>query len=452
MNKNRPHHLQLLEAARVFFNPRMSIILLLGFSSGLPLALSGSTLAIWVKDVGGDLRTIGLYTLVGLPYTLKFIWAPMLDAWRVPLLSRWLGHRRSWMLFSQILLGAAILFLGSLDPIAAPLTLALGALIVATASATQDIVIDAFRVEYLKNDEQATGMAYFVATYRIGMLAAGAGVILLVAWLQSQGMDQKNIWFYGYAAMAFLMIPGICATFLAHEPSYEQTDRSGSRSADDGSASGKGAFSRLRQTIHRSFSDFLSKKQAIAILLFIILYKLGDAFAGVMTGPFVLDIGFSKESYATIVKGIGLVASLTGGLAGGLITRIKPMGQALLITGILQTFSNAGFMWQAWIGVSHLSLTTVIFIENFTGAMATVTFVAYLSALCNNPLHTATQFALLSSLSSIGRVLLSSMSGFVASATSWFLFFGLTIFTALPGLFVLIWLQRQGHFKTLQKE
>src|SRR6185503_3719274 len=200
---------RLARAFAVFLDPRVLIILLLGFSSGLPLALSASTLLLWMKDVGVDLGTIGLFALVGVPYTIKFLWAPIVDAFQVPVLSRLLGHRRGWLLFSQVLLIAAILLLAVQDPVKAPWMVALAAVIVATASATQDIVIDAFRVEYLPVENQAAGMAYFVAAYRIGMLVSTAGGVALVAYLEFSGIDRGVIWFYGYAAMAALVLVGM---------------------------------------------------------------------------------------------------------------------------------------------------------------------------------------------------------------------------------------------------
>lgn len=427
---------------KVFLQPRVLIILFLGFSSGLPLALSGSTLAIWMADVGVDIRAIGLYSLVGVPYTLKFLWAPLVDALRVPLLSRLLGHRRGWLVFSQILLIAAIVFLGSLDPLAAPLMVAAGALIVAVASATQDIVIDAFRVESLKIEEQAAGMAWFVAAYRVGMLAATAGVIAFVAWLEFEGIAAASVWFYGYAAMAVLVLIGMGAALVAIEPDVERDIANLDGPAPD-------PLQRLFAIAYRAFADFLSKDFAVVILLFIVTFKLCDTFAGVMTGPFVLAIGFDKASYAAIVKGVGLAASLAGGAAGAVVARTLPLSSALWIAGLLQMVSNLVFSWQAWIGASHAALAFTIIVENFTGAIGTVIFVAYLSGLCVNPLHTATQFALLTALSAVGRTLLSSVSGFAAAAAGWLIFFALTALAALPGLALLWWLQRRGHFTSL---
>ncbi len=301
-------------AASVFLDKRVLIVLLLGFSSGLPLALSGSTLLLWMKDVGVDLGTIGLFALVGVPYTIKFLWAPIVDAFKVPILSNALGHRRGWLVFSQILLMAAILMLGFQDPLKAPWLVALAALIVAAASATQDIVIDAFRVEYLPTDAQAAGMAYFVAAYRIGMLVSTAGAVALVAYLEYRGVDQGVVWGYGYAAMAALVLIGMAAALMAKEPREKERE---AEAQALGERQGN-PLARFFRAAYDAFADFLSKKDALLILLFVVLYKLTDTFAGVMTGPFVLSIGFDKASYAAIIKGVGLIAALAGGVAGGL--------------------------------------------------------------------------------------------------------------------------------------
>ena len=431
--------------ASVFLDKRVLIVLLLGFSSGLPLALSGSTLLLWMKDVGVDLGTIGLFALVGVPYTIKFLWAPIVDAFQVPVLGKALGHRRGWLVLSQILLMAAILLLGFQDPLKAPLMVALAALIVAAASATQDIVIDAFRVEYLPTDAQAAGMAYFVAAYRVGMLVSTAGAVALVAYLDYRGVDRGLVWGYGYAAMAACVLIGMAAALLAEES--REKDRAAI--AEMAGEQGADPLARFFRAAYDAFADFLSKKDALLILLFVVLYKLTDTFAGVMTGPFVLAIGFDKASYAAIIKGVGLIASLLGGVAGGLLARAIPLSRALLAAGILQALANFAFSWQAGLGVNHAALTLAISTENFTSAMGTVVFIAYLSALCTSPTHTATQFALLTALASFGRTTLSSITGFVAAAAGWVVFFALCAAAATPGLAVLWILVKRGAFEEI---
>src|SRR6202140_1069775 len=213
-----PPRSSFVDALAVYLKPRVLIVLFLGFSSGLPLALSGATLLVWMRASGGDLRTIGLFALVGTPYTVKFLWAPLTDALDVPLLGRWLGRRRGWLVFTQILLMAAIVFLGSCNPAVAPGLVAFGALLVATASATQDIVVDAFRVESLPENEQAAGMASYVAAYRIGMLVSTAGALFMVSAIQAYGFDKQAAWHWGYVAMAALVLIGTAPALLATEP------------------------------------------------------------------------------------------------------------------------------------------------------------------------------------------------------------------------------------------
>ncbi len=420
-------------ASFVYFEKRVLIILFLGFSAGLPLALSASTLAIWMADRGVDLGAIGLYSLAGLPYTLKFLWAPVVDAFKVPVLTKFLGRRRGWLVFSQLLLMAAILVLGSLDPLASPVLIALAALLVATASATQDIVIDAFRVESLPEDRQAAGMAYYVSAYRIALLVSTAGVIALVAFLETRGIATDAGWGIGYALMAGLVVVGMAAAWFAVEP---EVDVASAR------PEGGAALQRFWRTTRDSFADFRAKDKAVLILLFVVLYKLGDTLAGVMTGPFVLAIGFDLATYAAIVKGVGLAAALAGGFLGGYLARKFSLMTNLWVAGLLQMASNLVFSWQAWMGPDPLALSVTITVENFSGAIGTVIFVAYLSGLCTNKAHTATQFALLTALAAVGRTILSSGSGFAAEAVGWAPFFALTALAAIPGLALLWWLGR----------
>jgi PAT family beta-lactamase induction signal transducer AmpG len=429
------------DALAVYLKTRVLIVILLGFSSGLPLALSGATLAVWMTEAGVNLRTIGLYALVGLPYTLKFLWAPLIDALDVPLLSRAFGRRRGWLVFTQLLLAAAILFLALQNPSVSLWPVALGAVLVATASATQDIVIDAFRVESLDTSEQAAGMAGYVAAYRIGMLASGAGVIALTAWLEHLGVSRDAVWMWGFVAAAVLMGVGLAATLMATEPAAPAGLADKSRDP----------LSRVALTAFGAFAEFLTRDGAILILLFVVLYKFCDAFAGVLTAPFVIDIGFDKATYAAVVKGVGLAAALVGGFAGGAVARALPLSTSLWIGGILQLVSNLAFAWLALIGPNVPALTATIIIENFTGAIGTVIFVAYLSALCGVRAHTATQFALLTALAAVGRTTLASGGGFVAEATGWALFFAVTALAAIPSLILLMVLQAKGHFAALDK-
>ena len=432
----------ILAAVGLYLRPPVLIVALLGFSAGLPLALSGATLAVWMADRGADVETIGLLSLAGLPYAFKFLWAPLVDAVDVPVLSARLGRRRGWLIASQVLLMAAIVFLGTRDPVAAPLAIGLGAVLVAAASATQDIVIDAFRIESLKGEEQAAGMASYVATYRVGMLASGAGVIGLAAWLEAQGMATHVVWAVAYAASAGLVLVGMAAVLAAREP-----EAAAAGSAEDAGAAG--TLQRVFDTARGAFSELLSRQAAVAVLAFVVLYKLCDALAGVMTAPFILALGYDKATYAGVVKGVGLIATLAGGFAGGALAGVLTMAQALWLGALLQMASNLAFVWLGTVAPGVPALTTAIVVENVTGGIATVIFVAYLSALCGARAHTATQYALLTALVAVGRTLLASTSGYGAAALGWPLFFLATAAMALPSLVLLAWLQRRGHFATL---
>jgi len=457
----------------VYLKPRLLIVLFLGFSAGVPLALSLTTLQVWMREVGVELGIIGLFTLAHTPYTIKFLWAPVVDAIDVPWLTPLLGRRRAWLVLSQLILIGFIVLLGFCDPAVAPWYLVFGAaVLVATASATQDIVIDAFRIESLPDEEQAAGAASYVAAYRVGALASTAGVLFLVSGFEGLSFAKGASWTMAYLLMAALVLIGVATTLVAREPKksseaeVEVDDQiTNSRILAFSKTSLLGRLitrlfpgvivwllhNRVAKSAVGSFAEFLTRDMAIVVLAFVVLYKLCDAFAGAITAPFVIDLGFSRNDYAAIVKGVGFAATLIGGFAGGALARAYPLVTSLWIGAFLQMASNLIFTWQAWVGVNLWALTLTIIVENFTGAIGTVIFVAYVSSLCQSPLHTATQYALLTALAAFGRTYLSAGSGFVAEATGWPLFFVISALTALPSLVLLIWLQRRGHFATLVK-
>src|SRR3984885_8367473 len=425
----------------VYLQRRVLIVLLLGFSSGLPLALSGSTLLVWMRESGVDLGTIGLFALVGTPYTLKFLWAPLVDALHVPFFTRRFGRRRGWLVFSQLLLIASIVLLALTDPARSPLYVALGALLVAAELSTRDIVVDAFRVESLAERGQAAGIASYVAPLRIGMLVSTAGALFMVSAFEGTGITRAEAWMWGYVAMAALVLIGTVTALAATEP--EQSVRA------EAATSTETAFARVMHAAIGAFSEFLVRKDALAALAFVVLFKFTDAFSGTMTAPFVIDLGFTRNDYAAIVKGVGLAALLSGGFAGGFVARRYSLAASLWIGGVLQAVANLSFSWLALAGINHWALAFAITAENFTSAIGTVIFVAYLSALCKNPLHTATQYALLTALAAVGRTYLSSGAGYAAKATGWPLFFVICVVVAVPSLILLAWLQRRGHFDEL---
>lgn len=434
-----------LDALSVYLKPRVLIVLFLGFSSGLPLALTGTTLQAWMKTSNVDIRTIGLFAAVGIPYSIKFLWAPVVDAFDVPFLSRWLGRRRGWLVFTQLLLLAAIVFLSFCNPATAPGLIALGALLVAATSATQDIVVDAFRVESLPENEQAAGMASYVAAYRVGMLVSGAGTLVLVSHLQDTGFSLEASWAAAYLAMAILVVIGIMASLAATEP-----DLSRQIETQQANRKHENPLRRAIDTAVSAFVDFLRQEMAVVVLVFVALFKLADAMAGVMNTPFFLQIGFSLAEIAAISKGVGFAAMLAGGFAGGFFARAYPLARTLWTGAILQTLTILVFSAQALIGHNILALTFSVAIWNFADAFGTVIFVGYLSALCQSPLHTATQYALLTALATVGRTIFSSGTGYLVAAAGWFWFFVICTALAAPGLLLLWWLQMRGHFTRLE--
>jgi PAT family beta-lactamase induction signal transducer AmpG len=367
------------------------------------------------------------------------------DALDVPVLATLLGRRRGWLVLSQLALIVSIVLLGFCDPRLAPWYLVFGAaLLVATASATQDIVIDAFRIESLSENEQAAGMASYVAAYRIGMLASTAGALFLVSGFEGLGLGKGAAWTAGYLAMAALVVIGIATALVATEP-----EKSVLAASEHAAHAEDTPLRRVAIAAYGAFADFLTADAAFAVLAFVILFKFTDALAGAMTAPFVIDLGFTRNEYAAIIKGVGLAATLIGGFAGGFVARAYPLTASLWIGGILQAIANLAFSVQAMVGHNAAMLTLAIVTENFTSAIGTVIFVAYLSALCANPLHTATQYALLTALAAFGRTYLSSGAGYIAAGTGWAWFFVICALAAIPSFCLLAWLQRRGHFDGL---
>ena len=422
-----------IAAAAVYRDTRMVLILVLGFSSGLPLALSFATLSIRLTEDGVDLATIGLFSLMGLPYTLKFLWSPLIDGLSIPWLTAHLGLRRGWMVASQIALAAAIITLGLADPRAALLPVMALAFTVAFLSATQDIVIDAFRVEILAEREQGAGAAAVQLGYRLGMLASGAGA-LAIAELWG--------WNMAYVAMGLAMGVGMVAVLLASEPKGHD------RSAPDADRRSVGTW--VKDHVVDPFGDFLARPGWAAIIGFIVLYKLGDAVAGAMSGPFYIQIGFSKTEIAVVTKVFGLAMTLSGAVIGGIVVARMGILRALLWCGLVQMLSNLMLALQALVGADPVFLALTIGTENLSGGMATVAFVAYISRLCSLE-FTATQYALFSSLAAVGRTTLASGGGLLAEQTGWFWFFVASTVCALPGLLVLLWMMR-GHAGFVSEE
>ena len=398
---------------RSLANRRIATVAFLGFSSGLPLALTGGTLQAWMTIEGVDLKTIGIFSLVGLPYALKFFWAPLLDRYALP----FLGRRRGWILGIQIAMMILITLLGLTSPKETPLLVALLALLLTFTSASQDIVIDAYRTDVLREKERGLGVAVSVMGYRIAMLTSGALALILAGPLG---------WRLTYLLMAGLMIAGTMASIFGPEP--EELVRPPQS---------------LKEAISGPLAEFFERPAAWSFLALIVLYKIGDAFAGSLTTAFLIrGPGFSIGEVGTINKGLGLIATILGALYGGVMLARLGLYRSLMIFGILQAISNLSFMVLAYAGKVYSLMVAAVAFENLAGGMGTAAFVAFLMALCNRR-YTATQFALLSALASLGRILVGPPSGYLSHEVGWVVFFFMTFLAALPGLF-LLYMMRQN--------
>ncbi len=396
---------------RLLLQKRMMLVLLLGFASGLPLGLSGTALQAWYAMDGVDVVTIGFLALVGQPYVYKFIWAPFMDKWRVP----YLGRRRGWMLVTQIALIGVLCLMAMSNPSSDPYTLAFFALCLAFLSATQDIAIDAYRTELLRPEERGMGTSMAVTGYRIAMLVSG-GLTLIVA-------DYAGFSFT-YFLMAALMGVGIIATFWAKEPqAYREPPPT------------------FAAACIEPFKEFLTRRNALALLAFIILYKLGDAFASTLTTAFLLKgVGFSLKEVGLINKTGGLISTLFGVFVGGVMMVRLGLFRSLLGFGIIQALTNLLFYALALMGPNYGMLVATVCLENFGGGLGTAAFMALVMSLCN-PRYTATQFALISALAAVGRVFVGPAAGIMVENVGWAEFFLWTVVFAAPGLILLIWLR-----------
>jgi MFS transporter, PAT family, beta-lactamase induction signal transducer AmpG len=403
----------------------------MGFSSGLPLALTFSTLSYWLAELGVSLTAIGLFGLVRASYSLKFLWSPLIDRLPIPILTRCLGRRRSWALSIQFLLGVAILALGMTDPKSNPVGTALAAVVVAFLSASQDIVIDAYRIELLTAEEQGAGAAATQWGYRFGMLASGAGALYAASF---------GGWHLAYAVMAALMLVGMLTVWFTPEPG-----RVAPPERLPGTTSVERAAAWIERAVVGPFADLLRRTGGgplAAIVVFIVLYKFGDALAGSMSNPLYVQLGFTKVEVATVSKVYGVVATLAGVAVGGAFVARIGVFAALLICGGLQAGSNLLYAVQVWAGHDVGMLALTIGAENLTGGMASSAFVAYLSGLCSRD-FTATQYALLSSLATVGLNILAASGGYLAERLGWVPFFVVSTAACLPSLLLLLWIMRR---------
>ena len=388
--------------------PRLPVLVtvaLLGFTSGLPLVLTASTLQAWMKVSGVDLKTIGFFALAGLPYTLKFLWSPLMDRFKLP----FLGRRRGWILVTVLATMALLVLLGHSDPRGHLRLVALLAVAVAFCSASVDINIDAYRTELLPGKLLGPGTSLHITGYRLGIVFAGGLALILSTWMS---------WRMVYLMMALGLVPGAIATFFSAEPEGLSSPRT------------------LREAVLEPFTEFLRRRRSLEVLAFILIFKLGDNLCSSLNVPFLLDLGFSRGEIGVATKGVGMACLIGGGLVGGVLMSRWSLIRSLWVFGLLQMVSMAGHVALACLGRNHALLLVVIAVENSIFAMGTVAYLALIQRCCDLK-STATQFALLSSLSAFARVLFASPAGVLAAAAGWPVFFLVCMGLAVPGLLLL---------------
>jgi PAT family beta-lactamase induction signal transducer AmpG len=403
-----------LKTALTAIHPRhFGVILLLGFASGLPLALTGSTLQAWLSTSQVDIHSIGWMTLVGIPYTWKFLWAPFMDRFVLP----WLGRRRGWMMACQLAIVAVMLVLSQEGQQPDITHLSMLTLLLAFLSASQDIVIDAYRSDLLTQHERGMGAALAVLGYRLAMLVSGALALVLAATLG---------WMATWQIMAALMSVGVLATLWGEEPAAGNQHRPRT----------------LRESVVEPFREFLSRPAALGLLALILLYKLGDAFAGALITHFLLKgAGFSLAQVGMVNKFVSLVATILGALLAGVLMLRWSLYRSLFWFGVLQGAAALGYFWLAVAPPTLTLMAVAVFVENFTAGMGTSAFSALLMGLCNQR-FTATQFALLSALAAMGRIYVGPVAGYLVDVLGWSGYFLFALLAAIPGI-LLVWrLQR----------
>lgn len=394
------------------FNRRLLIILILGFSSGLPLALTGSTLQSWYTVSGVNILTIGFLSLVGQPYIFKFIWAPLMDRFEIP----WLGRRRGWMFIAQALLLVSIILMSLFQPAQHPILLGGIGLLVAFLSASQDITINAYTTDILLPEERGLGSAMTVAGYRVAMMVSGGGALILAA---------KIGWHWTYIIMGLMMLVGMIATLAAPRPTEQIAPPES-----------------MAKAIVNPLKDLVTRQSGVMILLFIFLYKLSYEFVLAMTPIFLLrNLGFSLIEVGAINNNVGFIALFIGVFLGGAALIRMNVLKALLIFGSLQALGILGYVYLALIDHSLHALTAVVSAENFFVGMESAAFVAFLMSLCNHR-YTAMQFAFLSALATVGRIFAGPIGALIVEHGSWVYFYVISFLIAIPAL-LLLW--RQQH-------
>lgn len=412
---------QINDIYNTYINKRMLILMALGFTSGFPFLLVFGTLSFWLKDLDISYTLIGAFSLVKIPYSLKWAWSPIVDNVKLPILYK-LGRRRSWAVFIQFLLFFALVGMAFTNPEIHTLHMALFAFIASFLSASQDIVLDAYRVESFEDEpeKQASGVAIYVLGYRLGLIFSGAGAIYMASVIS---------WSKVYVIIACGLLVGITAILLAKEPQKYQYKKYKLKIKD--------SIAFIKNSLVNPFKDFTKRQHWYWILLFIFTYRLSNAYFGPMSFPFYVDLGFTKTEIASVIKIYGMIAAILGGLAGGLIVMKIGLKKSLIIFGLAQCLTTFLFAVQAQYGHNMPLFITIITLENFSSGLATTALVAYISSLCNK-LYTATQYALLSSVMSLSRDIFSSTSGLLAQSVSWNVFFIICGFLSLPSL-IIVW-------------
>lgn len=405
-------------------NRRLAVAFAMGFASGLPLLLSGSIMQARAMEAGASLSALGLFGLVGLPYTLKFLWAPVFDAFSIGAF----GRRRGWLLVCQLLLMTSLILLAFFGPEGGTSALRLFvllSLLLCFFSASQDTVIDAYRREDLAEIELGMGSSYYMYGYRLGMLAAGGGGLILADFLP---------WPCVYIIMAGGLVPSILLSLMIREPARAVAERL-----------------RFRDAVVRPFMEILQRRSAVALLLFILFFKVGDTLAGAVSTPFFMELGYSKAEIGSVAKIFGFWAILAGAFAGGAIIVKAGLQRSLWYFGLFQMVSTIGFSFLALADRSIFVLAAVISVENLASGMGNAAFLAFLASLTDKR-FTAVQYALLTSLMGVPRVVISSFSGFMAEVYGWVLFFALCTLAAIPGLLLLKRLERTEAIPDLSQE
>jgi PAT family beta-lactamase induction signal transducer AmpG len=421
----------------------------LGFSAGLPLLLVGGTFTAWLRDLGVELAAIGFLSWVGMAHSIKVLWAPVVDRLPVPGLTRWFGRRRSWMLLAQLTIAIALAGIAFTDPTEALWLVAVWAVLAAFGSATQDVAVDAYRIEAVSRERQAAMAATYVFGYRVALLAAGAGALHIAA---------VGNWSMAYGAMAVLMGVGLLTTLIVREPEA-QIDRSTMQFEQR-------VVDYLDRTSHRGwrrtitawfigavicpFADFIQRfgKAVLVILLFISVFRISDIFMGVMANPFYLDLGFSKQQIANVAAAFGLAMTLSGVAVGGLLVARFGIMRMLIVGALLAPLTNLCFSWLALLGPELYGLVIAIMADNLSGGVAIAVFIAYLSSLTNSA-YTATQYALFSSIMTLPGQFLGGFTGVLAEAVGFAPFFMISAVIGIPAIVLALLLARMANPDTI---